>query len=502
MRRASSFEIVAARAWNVLNEGRPFTPVFVAGVFLLCHIGDWGQPAYWSAMAGALGAVLPLFVVYFFYDFPLYLRNYLWLPVVAAVVIWEGTRDVLGLWLAGIGLFFFFTVFFWGTFYYRMRIGTPWNNFARFWKLVLQHSDSTSGNAQEQLPKTMLLLYLLHLTYGWIRGGGAKAADWGTLYVFIAAVWLLAWILHRYLFDWKPKERTESPGTLPRVGEAVSRKVYVLVVDGMRKERFEQANAPFLKKLRAEGTEFTSMETVYPARTVVCFSSMFTGAYPREHGIKSNFVYRLGVRTETIFDSLRKVGKTGRLLGIAHLIDSMGDDVDAITAVMRHDRADAETVEMAKRIVEERNPDLMVVQLIGTDQIGHSRGVFYDDYIEKIEEADRLLENFVGWLSERGLLEEATMIVCADHGQAIGIGGHGHLDEGERFVPFFLAGHGIRRGVRVDAPHSLVSMAPTLAYLLGAPYPDHSRGPVLTEALESFGDRSAAIEKKEGYGSS
>ncbi|WP_027094309.1 alkaline phosphatase family protein [Cohnella thermotolerans] len=494
MRRASTFEIIAARAWNVLNEGRPFTPVFVAGVFLLYHAGDWGQAAFWAAFGAALAAVLPLLAIYYVYDFPLYLRNYLWLPVVAALVVWDGAKDVIGLWLTGIGLYFFFTVFFWGTFYYHLRIGTTWLNFTRFWKLVLQHSDSTSGNAQEQLPKTLLLLFVMETVYGWTREGSSGSEDWVTLYLFMAAVWLMAWVLHRYLFDWKPKERSESPATLPPVQGAISRKVYVLVVDGMRKERFEQANAPFLKRLRSEGTEFTAMETVYPARTVVCFSSMFTGAYPREHGIQSNFVYRLGVRTETIFDSLRKVGKTGRLLGIAHLIDSMGDDVDAITAVMRHDRADAETVEMAKRIVEERNPDLMVVQLIGTDQIGHSRGVFYDDYLEKIEAADRLLEDFVGWLEKRGLLEEATIVVCADHGQAIGIGGHGHLDEGERWVPFFMAGHGIRQGIKVDTPHSLVSLAPTLAYLLGAPYPDHSRGPVLTEALA---DRRGE-EAKEG----
>lgn len=31
MKKASSFEIVAARCWNLLNEGKPFTPIFVVG---------------------------------------------------------------------------------------------------------------------------------------------------------------------------------------------------------------------------------------------------------------------------------------------------------------------------------------------------------------------------------------------------------------------------------------------------------------------------------------
>jgi predicted AlkP superfamily pyrophosphatase or phosphodiesterase len=302
--------------------------------------------------------------------------------------------------------------------------------------------------------------------------------------VFIVCVWLYSYILHANLFDWKPKEVSSLTSNADVPEKAINDKVIVIVIDGMRKERFEEANAPFLKKLRAEGTEYAQMETVYPARTVVCFSSMFTGTYPREHGIRSNMVWKLGIKVESIFDSLRKVGKTGRLLGIAHLIDSMGDDVESVTAVMHNDVADRNIIERAKRIMEEQNPDLLVAQLIGVDQTGHSRGVLYEEYLQKIAEADKLIEDFVGWLENRGLMKNTTLIVCADHGQADGIGGHGHLDEGERFVPFFLHGPSIRHGHRIDEKHSLISMAPTLSYLLGAPYPSNSRGPVLTEAFK------------------
>ena len=156
----------------------------------------------------------------------------------------------------------------------------------------------------------------------------------------------------------------------------------------MRKERFYEANTPYLDSLMDQGTEYLNMETVYPARTVVCFSSMFTGTYPKEHGMKSNMVWRLGIKVESIFDSLRKVGKKGKMLGIAHLVDSFGKDVETVTAVMHKDKADRNIINKAKVIMEEQDPDLFIVQLIGTDQIGHSRGVLYDEYIEKIEEAD------------------------------------------------------------------------------------------------------------------
>ena len=161
MKKASGFEIVAARCWNLLNEGKPFTPIFTVTVYALYHMGSWGDVAFWAQFGLGLLAGLPLFALYFYYDFPLFLRNYLWLPVVAALVLWRDAPLELGLYALGVGLFLFFTIYFWGTFYYHLRIGTSWWNFKRFWKLVLKNSDSTSGNAQEQLPKFLLLLFVV-----------------------------------------------------------------------------------------------------------------------------------------------------------------------------------------------------------------------------------------------------------------------------------------------------------------------------------------------------
>ncbi|WP_017435452.1 alkaline phosphatase family protein [Saccharococcus caldoxylosilyticus] len=480
MKEASTFEKVAARCWNLLNEGKPFTPIFVIGTMAIYHLASFGTIEHMKHWFFGFLAALPLFVIYYMYDYPLFLRNYLWIPYVVFLIVWQ-FADIKLLSLA-LGLYFFFTVFFWGTLYYHLRIGTSWWNFTRFWKLVLKNSDSTSGNAQEQLPKFLLLLSIWQYVYVQLEreAGDLSLAGFALYY---AGVFLFSFILHSQLFDWKPKIIPTYTNNTSVPKEPINEKVIVIVIDGMRKDRFEQANAPFLKRLRQQGTEFTQMETVYPARTVVCFTSMFTGTYPFEHGIRSNMVWKLGIKVESIFDSLRKIGKTGRLLGIAHLVDSFGDDVETVTAVMHNDVADRNIIERAKRIMEEQDPDLLIVQLIATDQTGHSRGVLYEEYLQKIEEADALIKEYVEWLEQKGKLKNATLIICADHGQADGIGGHGHLDEGERFVPFFLYGPAIERGKRIDEKKSLVSVAPTIAYLLGAPYPSHSRGPVLTEAI-------------------
>lgn len=478
MKQASKFEKIAARCWNLLNEGKPFTPIFVVGTMLLFTMNHFQDSQFVYSFFASLGLTIPLFIIYYLFDFPLFLRNYIWLPFIGYLIFWKIVN--LPLLLFAIGLYFFFTVFFWGTLYYHLRIGTSWLNFTRFWKLVLKNSDSTSGNAQEQLPKFLLLLsmwnYLLTQTYSKVE------IQYSSLLFFYIAILLYAWILHKNLFDWKPKI-LEGYTKTPEPNHAINNKVVVIVVDGMRKERFEEADTPYMDYLRKTGTWYSQMETVYPARTVVCFSSMFTGTYPFEHGIKSNMVWKLGIKVESIFDSLRKVGKKGRLLGIAHLVDAMGDDVETVTAVMNNDVADRNIIERAKKIMSEQDPDLLVVQLISTDQTGHSRGVLYDEYLQKIHEADLLIEEFVNWLKVEGKMENTTLIICADHGQADGIGGHGHLDEGERYVPFILHGPAIEKGKRVDEKHSLVSVAPTISYLLGAPYPSHCRGPVLADAI-------------------
>lgn len=438
----------------------------------------------WQALSIGVVYVLPLILLFIKYDFPLLLRNYLWIPLVAFLMIWQ--VNYLSLWLFALGLYFFFTVFFWGTIYYHLRIGTTLWNFTRFWKLVLKNSDSTSGNAQEQIPKFLLILGVWQLAVDSIELNGWLIPSLEELGWFYLGIILFTWILHHALFDWKPKPYdTYTKDHYPQPLDSVSDRVIVIVIDGMRKDRYEAAHTPFLDSLKKNGTEYTLMETVYPARTVVCFTSMFTGTYPMEHGIKSNMVWNSGSQSESIFDSLRKVNKHGRLLGIAHLVDTLGDDVDTVTAVMNNDVADRHIVEKGKRLMKEENPDLFVMQLISTDQTGHSRGVLYDDYIEKIEETDALVKEYVDWLQQEGYMDNTTVMVCADHGQADGIGGHGHLDEGERFVPFFMYGPSINQGKRVEEKHSLVSMAPTIAHLLGTPFPEQSRGRILTEAIRS-----------------
>ncbi len=477
MKPASKFEIVAARAWNVLNEGKSFHPAFVLGTFLLLHVAELTSAEFWGRATLALALTAPLVLLFVRYDFPLGLRWALWGFLAAFLVVLRFVD--LGAVLLAFGLYVFFTVFFWGTFYYHLRTGAPKTNFVRFWRLVLENPDSTSGNFLEQMPKALLALLTLEYLVSEPVTLGRAALVLG----FTAALGAASHLIHRHLFDWKPVYPSERTRDINRDGP-LAKRVIVVVIDGCRLDSFHEAEKPYLERMMARGTVIESVETVYPARTVVCFSSMLTGVAPEAHGITSNLVLKLGLKVESVFDALRRAGKKGRLVGIAHLIDAFGDDVASVTSVAHNDKIDQNLIAAARRELEEHDPELLILQLLAVDQNGHTRGTYYPEYVERIEITDRLIEEFMAHCEERGYLEDAAVILMADHGQGRGIGAHGHLSEGERFVPFALWGSGIAEGRTVESPSSILDLAPTICYLLGVEPPKDSTGRVLKEALE------------------
>jgi hypothetical protein len=269
--------------------------------------------------------------------------------------------------------------------------------------------------------------------------------------------------------------------------------VYVIVVDGCNRERLWQADAPVMDRLAREGAEYLGVEPAYPARTVVCFSSMLTGATPAEHGMRSNFAPRLGVRRESVFDVLEREGRRGRLVGIAHLLDPFGEEVvRAVTSVQPTSQIDHSLVAEARRVVNEEDPDLLVLQLLGADQLGHVRGVRSGEYLEQLAATDRHVGAFLDFLGRRGKLDDATVILMADHGQGRGIGGHGHLDWGERPVPFVVWGRGALPGAVSREPRSVLELAVTVSRLLGLPAPEAARGRPLLPA-NGGGERGDSV---------
>ncbi len=493
-RAAGPVEVWAARAWNVFNEGRPFSIVYPAMVLLAAWpLGLAPDGSIALALLGALGlaAVLSRF------PFPLRARALLWLVAAASVPLLEPWRAPAGLWIGALAGYVFFTVILWGSIYYHLRTGAPWTNGLRFWRLVLTNSDPTSGNALEQLPKLLMTLSAGTLLAEEPTAGSVLRI--AAVALLAAALGALAWrsFVRNHLPRYPERDDAlaggahgsaapaSNGGAAPAPATPLARRVYVIVVDGANRGRLWQANAPVMDRLAREGTEYLGVEPAYPARTVVCFSSMLTGATPAEHGMRSNFAPRLGVRRESIFEVLERHGRKGRLVGIAHLLDPFGEDVvRSVTSVQPTSQIDHSLCAEGRRVVEEEDPDLLVLQLLAADQLGHVRGTRNPEYLDQLAETDRHVGDFLAFLDERGKLEDATVILMADHGQGRGIGGHGHMDWGERPVPFVVWGPGSVPGAIDHQPRSVLELARTISTLLGVEAPAASRGRPLVPALE------------------
>jgi len=478
-RAAGRLEIWAARAWNVFNEGRPFSLVYPVLV-LVCAaplgLGPHGPLPL--ALAGAVGVAL----VQWRFEFPLRWRGLLWLALLVSIPLLEAWRApwLLAGALAGWALF---TVVVWGSIYYHLRTGAPWTNGLRFWRLVLTNSDPTSGNALEQVPKLLMALAAGTLLAEEPSAGSALRIL--AVALLVAALGTVAWrAFSRRRLPRYPARGHASPPSPS--GSALARRVYVIVIDGCNRDRLWQARIPVIERLAREGTEYLAVEPAYPARTVVCFSSMLTGATPAEHGMRSNFAPRLGVRVESIFDVLARHGRRGRLVGIAHLLDPFGGEVvRSVTSVQPTGAIDGSLCAEGRRVVEEEDPDLLVLQLLAADQLGHVRGVRSPEYLDQLAETDRHVGDFLAFLHERGKLEDATVILMADHGQGRGIGGHGHLDWGERPVPFVVWGAGAAPAAVGRQRRSVCELAATIAKLLGVERPAAARGRPLVPALDA-----------------
>ncbi len=475
-REAGRFEIVMARLWNVVNEGKPFTVVFTFAIVAIISLPNLTSPGAWGRHTFSLAVLVPLFVVFYRFDFPLRLRLALWVFLAAFVAITRTIDPVaVGVTLA---LYFGFTVVLWGTIYYHLRIGTKWTNGFRFVRLVAENPDPTSGNMLEQLPKVLLLVLAFQ-----VLAGDTSSGSIGVVLGFTVVVGVAALLLHQWFFTWvpalpQPRIAIES-APLPN---RTSRRVIAIVIDGCRADRLAEANTPVIDELRARGTEFTTMSTVYPARTVTCFSSMLTGASPEVHGMHSNFVPSLGVKCESLFDSLRAAGLNGKLVGIAHLVDAFGhEDVHSVTAVMDNDEIDDALIARGKEVLMNENPDLLVLQLLSVDQTGHARGSYNAEYLHKIEETDAKIGEFLAWCEANGYLDGATLMLTADHGQGIGIGGHGHMTPPEIRIPCILAGESVAADVVRTEPRFITDFTPTIANLLGVAVPSSSVGRSLVE---------------------
>jgi choline-sulfatase len=267
-----------------------------------------------------------------------------------------------------------------------------------------------------------------------------------------------------------------------------------------------QAITPALDGLAAEGLRFTSASSTVPL-TLPSHTTILSGLLPPHHGLRNNGAGLLAPGTPTLATLLAAAGyRTAAFLGAFVLDHRFGlaggfevydDEIPRdpkAGTILEAERPGRDVMDRALGWLrkDDARPFFLWVHLYDAHApyrppaqwAAKHPGRPYDGEISEVDEqVGRLLAE----LKSRGLDGRTVVAVAADHGE--GLGEHGELTHGLLLyeptihVPLLLrAPWGLKPRV-VAAPVSLADLAPTLAGLVGRPFPAGRDGRDLSKAL-------------------
>jgi tetratricopeptide (TPR) repeat protein len=238
----------------------------------------------------------------------------------------------------------------------------------------------------------------------------------------------------------------------------------------------QRSDTPALDALANESVVFERAYTHSP-QSLPAHASLLTGRLPLDHGVRDDAGFSLASDTSTLAELLRNRGfatggavssfllqaRTGIGQGFSFFDDEMpSGPSEEIAAV---ERTGSQTLDVAERWMARQGGQrfFLFVQVPGRD-------------------ADAAVMRLTGALKQRGLYDNATILVVGDRGD---VGSGLTLDDRTLRVPFIIKqpdGEGSRR--RILSPVQNVDVLPTILDLVRAPVPAGLPGRSLRAVLD------------------
>jgi hypothetical protein len=281
---------------------------------------------------------------------------------------------------------------------------------------------------------------------------------------------------------------------LPRgsSSEPLALRVVLIVVDGLRLD--VSRKLPNLNELRKDGADL-AVKVGQPSLSYPSWTVISSGAWQEISGVTTNW-YKGPVQADNLFKVASDSGLPAIAVGSAGWKKLFGPYLtEAMTVEEPPEEAppeewakvDEETYRLASEALDKFSSGFILIHFVGTDAMAHNYG---GASRELLDEALRV-DGFIGKLVQKLDFEKDVIIVTADHGH-IDRGGHGGWEEVVLKVPLVLKGKPIRKGLYTEQTQA--DIAPTVAALLGIPYPVHSQGRPLLELIEA----SAEVKGRKG----
>ncbi len=238
-----------------------------------------------------------------------------------------------------------------------------------------------------------------------------------------------------------------QPATRPAVAEP---RVLIVSVDGLRPDVLLRADAPNVRGLMDRGAFTFWAQTTQAAVTLPSHCSMLTGVRPEKHGIQRNRVAEkkdlVYPKFPTLFEAAHNAGFSTAMVAGKDKFDALAKPgtVDDVYYPAEGLVGDRDVLREALRIIGEKTPQVLFVHLPEVDSAGHDKGWGAPEQVAAVEHTDAAIGAILAALDRKHLLHSTLVIVTADHG---GAGKeHGPDDPRSRYIPWIVAGPGVRKG--------------------------------------------------------
>ena len=325
----------------------------------------------------------------------------------------------------------------------------------------------------------------------------------GVLLICAAAIAAARWMIPR-----RPVRGAAGTvlGTLPSGVSQSDLNLVVVTLDTTRADRigaygYKDIQTPNLDRLAREGVLFEDASSAAPL-TLPAHSSLFTGKFPPEHGVRDNGGFFLSPNETTLADVVKRRGfRTGAFVG-AYVLDSRWglnkgfdayvDDFDlskykaiSLGAIQRPGN---EVVDNAVRWLDQNGSSRFFAWLHFYDphtpyEPPEPYKTTYRDrpYVGEIAFTDAQVGRVISYLESRDLLDRTVVVVMGDHGESLNEHGeatHGFfVYESTVHVPLIIrAPFSGTRGRRVSDVARSVDVMPTVLEMLGIAAPSGVEG--------------------------
>ncbi len=245
----------------------------------------------------------------------------------------------------------------------------------------------------------------------------------------------------------------------------MSRKVILILVDGMRPDAIPVCGSDYAGQLLAGSACAMTARTVFPSVTLPCHMSLFHSVDPDRHGIVTNG-YTPQVRPiEGLFERLdRAEKKCAFFYTWEELRDLSRPGHLAYAAVLNLHKADGTDqliTAAAIDYINRESPDFLFLYLGETDEVGgHGKGWMSETYMGCVKNALDCVRRV-----RESVPAEYDIILLADHGGHDR--SHGSDQPEDMTIPIILNGPSFAPG-RTIRNASIKDVAPTVAEMLGA----------------------------------